>query len=166
MASNGRTFTKPNVGASGRRRIVPIMGIDFIAGDIKRKGQPVSRDNEYPYGVNPPSIGGRTLKTSFVNFLHISSNAPLPEPTTSQQTGRQNFSTARKSAIATLANLSVYTQITREFWGSKEQGTTPVVREGVDPNDYATMTGWVMAVRMAQIAAGEQITDQTNTWFT
>ena len=158
-----REFTRPNVGASGRRRLVPMMGIDFIAGNIETKKGPISGrqtgDASDPYGVKPASIGGRTRLWSFINFLQVNpANRPKTQPDQDAMQRRLNFSTARKSALATLRNLSVLTQVMLDFGNG-------VTRQSVSPNDYATVPGWVMAVRMAQIAAGQTITPETNTWF-
>lgn len=143
---------KPNVGSTGHRRIVPMIGIDFIAGDLKKKGKINER-----YGNKPASMGGRTRKWSFVNFLLVSSNAPLPPATTSQQTGRLNFANATRSSAATLDNLTQRAKIIADFKNGK-------VCQGVDPTIYATINGWVSAVRYAQIMAGVEITPTYTDW--
>ena len=61
-----RIFQNASVGASGRRRIVPMMGIDYIAGNIERK-----KSKHGPYGARYASIGGRTRKWSTINFLQV-----------------------------------------------------------------------------------------------
>lgn len=155
-----RNFVKPNVGSSGRRRIVPIMGIDFIAGDIERKGRPArsGATDTKPYGVKGPSIGGRTRSWSFINFLQVNTNAERSTSvTTEEQTQRENFSNAVRSANATINNLAVAASIVRDF----SAGT---IYLNVNPNAYATLRGWVSAVRFAQIKAGQTITPTTDTW--
>lgn len=158
-----RKFNYPNVGTSGRRRIVPIMAIDFIAGQIDQKGSTVTRvqNSKYikPYGNKGASIGGRTRKWSSINFLNVNNGMGRTSPITAKEVqARNNFLRARKSALATLQNLSVYTLVQMDF----ANGTS---RQNVSPNDYATMAGWVQAVRSAQIADGQTITEETNTWF-
>lgn len=152
-----RQFVLPNVGSTGIRRIVPMIGIDFIAGDLKKKGQTVARGTSKPYGIKPANIGGRTRKWSFINFMQVNTNQFQDNPSSAQSTARENFATATRSANATLENLSVVPSIIVDF----KEGTP---RQGVDPNKYATHRGWVAAVRSAQIAAGQSITPTTNTW--
>lgn len=153
-----RTFTKPNTGSIGRRRIVPMMGIDFIAGQIELKGKVVSRDGVKVYGTKPPSMGGRTRNWSFINFLHIDRNAERTSvPSQAEVDNRSAFSNATQSANATMQNLGVVAAVQADF----KAGTS---RQGVDPNNYATLRGWIAAVRMAQQAAGTSITPTTNTW--
>ena len=152
-----RQFILPNVGSTGIRRIVPMVGIDFIAGDLKKKGQTVSRGSAKPYGIMPANMGGRTRKWSFVNFLQVNTSQFQDNPSNDQLTARENFATATRSANATLDNLAVVPLILVDF----KEGTA---RQGVDPNKYATHRGWVAAVRSAQIAAGQSITPSTNTW--
>lgn len=148
---------KPNVGSTGIRRIVPMIGIDFIAGDLKKKGQVIKRGTANPYGFKPASIGGRTRKWSFVNFIAISSNVYDAVPTTAQLDQRENFAIAVKSANATINNLSSAAQVVLDFKNG-------VVRVGINPNNYATQRGWVAAVRQAQIEQGTTITPTTDTW--
>lgn len=155
-----RVFNKPNVGSTGRRRIVPMMGIDFIAGDIERKGRPArsGEGQDKPYGIKGPSIGGRTRKWSFINFLQVNSNAARSTAVTqSESEQRLNFANAVRSANATVQNLTAKAQITADFINA-------TVRVGVNPNNYATERGWVAAVRFAQIKAGQTITPTTDTW--
>lgn len=132
-----RNFIYPNTGARGVRRIVPMMGIDYIAGQIEKKGTPNER-----YGKKPASMGGRTRRWSFVNFLNIDGNAGRSTPVTAaEQIQQQKFSTATASMRATFLNLSVLTQVQNDFY---VLGTTYF---GVNPSDYATIRGWVMAIR-------------------
>lgn len=155
-----RNFVKPNVGSTGRRRIVPMMGIDFIAGDIERKGRPARSGftESKPYGVKGPSLGGRTRKWSFINFLQVNTNAARSTAVTEgEMTQRENFSNAVRSASATIQNLTASAAVQGDFIGG-------VVRQGVNPNNYATARGWVAAVRFAQIKAGQTITPTTDTW--
>lgn len=163
-----RTFVKPNVGSTGIRRIVPIVGIDFIAGQLEKKGGPIAERGtvEYPYGKKSASIGGRTRNWSFVNFLNVRTNFGSTAATADQISHRANFATATNSQRATMQNLTSRTKIQMDFTGHGSGSYAPVqVRAGVDANDYATVRGWVTAVRLAQIAAGETITDTTDTWF-
>lgn len=153
-----RSFMKPNVGSTGIRRIVPMIGIDFIAGDLKKKGRVVKRGDDNPYGFKPASIGGRTRKWSFVNFIAISSNVYDADPTNAQLNQRENFTIAVQSANATIQDLSSVAQVTLDW----KEGT---VRVGINPNNYATIRGWVAAVRQAQIEAGTTITPTTSTWI-
>lgn len=148
---------KPNVGSTGIRRIVPMIGIDFIAGDLKKKGRVVKRGDENPYGFKPASMGGRTRKWSFVNFIAINSNVYDAEATTAQVEQRSNFATATRSANATLNNLSTAALVFLDW----KEGT---MRAGINPNKYATVRGWVAAVRNAQIQQGTTITPTTDTW--
>lgn len=149
-----------NVGSSGIRRIVPIVGIDFIAGNLATKSDLVKRGTTYPYGSRPASIGGRTRRWSQVNFMQVNpANFRVDAPNASQTAARTNFTIAVKSALATIGNLAVVTRIQEDFYINN------VVRAGVDPKQYATLRGWIAAVRQAQIKAGDQITEETNTWF-
>lgn len=157
-----RQFTNANVGASGRRRIVPMMGIDFIAGDIKRKvpeyGAGAREHPNNSYGIPPANIGGRTRKWSTVNFLQV--NKGYTGRTTinpNEYAQRQHFATACKSAAATIKNPAVLNVLMTEW----RNGATYLGRFS---NRYATMRGWVTAVRMAQIDSGIDIQPTTNTW--
>lgn len=153
MATTRKTY-RANVGATGRRRIVPMMGIDFIAGDIARRGEPVPR-----YGVKPASLGGRTRTYSTINFLTVKpSDLKRRTPATPEERQQRiNFSNAVKSSAATLKDITVLTRIGLDWNGS-------VVRQGVNPDNYATVRGWVTAVRLAQIADGQTITPTTTDW--
>lgn len=152
-----RQFILPNVGSTGIRRIVPMVGIDFIAGDLKKKGPTVSRGSTKPYGLKPANMGGRTRKWSFVNFLQVNTNQFEDNPSNAQMEARSNFANATRSANATCENLTSLAKVIMDF----KDGTA---RQGVDPNKYATHRGWVAAVRSAQIAAGQTIEPTTDTW--
>lgn len=147
-----RDFTSPNTGAIGRRRIVPMMGVDFIAGQIEIKSGPLRNRTtnagitKTPYGVKPASIGGRTRSWSFINFLNVNSNKGWgnPKSASSEQLNQRSiFTASTSSAIKTVKNLMVLTQVIDD-WANN----TP--RLGVYPNNYATLRGWVCAVRVAQ----------------
>lgn len=148
------TLSKPNVGATGRRRIVPMMGIDFIAGNIENKKGPV-RD---AYGVKPASMGGRTRRWSFINFLQCNpSGRQTAEPTEDQQLLRNSFTLAVKSANATAKDLTVLPRAQTDY-------TNGVKYQGINPYDYATFRGWLMVIRRAQISAGVPISENYTTW--
>lgn len=159
-----RSFVLPNVGARGRRRIVPMMGIDFIAGQIERKGGPIpqraasSSTVVKPYGQKPPSIGGRTRSWSFINFLNVESNMGRSSAPTAAEVGnRTNFTNATLSALATSENLQVLSRVLADF----QAGT---VYNSISPNDYATPRGWLTAIRMDQIASGVNVTPTYTVW--
>lgn len=159
-----RTFTMPNVGARGRRRIVPMMGIDFIAGQIERKGSPVASRTAptstvaKPYGQKPPSIGGRTRAWSFINFLNVDANMGRSTDVTAAELAiREDFRICTLSALATYQNLDTQAKVTTDFRNG-------VVYGGISSNDYATPRGWVMAIRKQQIESGQTITPTTTTW--
>lgn len=151
-----RTFQNAYVGTTGRRRLVPMLGIDFIAGQIARKRQPLPSRSD-AYGLNPASIGGRTRKWSTINFLNLQTKNRYTNFSSSQLDNMDHFTTASKSADRTVKNPAVITAIQIDWKNA-------TVRQGVNPNDYATARGWVFAVRMAQIADGVQITPTTDTW--
>lgn len=80
---------------------------------------------------------------------------------------RNAFTVANQSAKVTLRNLSAITQINCDFTNKSAGSIVAVpVRAGVDSQFYNSLRGWVVAVRIAQINAGEQITASTDTWFT
>lgn len=156
-----RNFANANVGASGRRRIVPMMGIDFIAGDIKRKdpeygaGGLNNRRGRSQYGVPPANIGGRTRKWTNVNFFQVNKagrNYRTPKPT--EIAYRLLFANCCKSAIATIHNPANIARLQAEW----RAGTTYF---NCNSNQYATMRGWVTAVRLAQ---GGDIQPTLDTW--
>lgn len=148
-----RNFIKPNVGAKGRRRIVPMMGIDFIAGQIERKGTPDDK-----YGKKPASLGGRTRYWSFVNFLHVDSNMGRQTALSAGEiTARENFKIAVKSARATSRDISVLSDAQYDFVSGVKYGNE-------DPSNYATFRGWLSAIRLEQIKNGVTITETTTTW--
>lgn len=157
-----RQFSNANVGTSGRRRIVPMMGIDFIAGDIKRKrpeygAGSFNHPNTQTYGIPPANMGGRTRKWSTINFLQVNKGYTGRQAKTSEIVQRQNFATASKSAAATVQNPAVLNALMTDW----RNGATYL---GQFSNRFATMRGWVTAVRMAQIGLGIDIQPTTNTW--
>lgn len=159
-----RSFVMPNVGARGRRRIVPMMGIDFIAGQIERKGSPVAKRSLSgdvvfkPYGQKPPSIGGRTRAWSFINFLNVDANmGRSTDVSQAELQARENFRICTLSALATVQSLQVLAQVNADFADGKIYG-------GVSANDYATPRGWVMALRKAALDEGIAITPEYTVW--
>lgn len=149
-----REFSKPNVGATGRRRIVPMMGIDFIAGNIENKKGPV-RD---AYGVKPASMGGRTRKWSFINFLQCNpSGKNIREYTLEEQQMQERFRVSTLSAIATAKDLTVLPRAQADY-------TNGVVYNYINPNNYATFRGWLTAIRHSQASLGIDITPTYTTW--
>lgn len=149
-----RDFQKASVGASGTRRLVPMMGIDFIAGNIELK-----QGKHGPYGARPASIGGRTRQWSNINFVQVNraGRGRSTQVKASEIQARQEFATAVKSSAATVANVSVLNALMLDW----RNGATYLSQ---DSNTFATMRGWVTAVRWAQIQNGIQITETTNTW--
>lgn len=158
-----RTFTKPNVGASGRRRIVPMMGIDFIAGQIERKGSPIASrgSNIKPYGQKPPSIGGRTRSWSFVNFLNVDANMGRSTEVSAEELQiRGNFRIGVLSANTTLKDLAILAQVQADFVNNTIYNRDSALA----PSNYATVRGWLTAIRLAQLGAGVPITTTYTTW--
>lgn len=157
MASN---WQRANVGASGKRRLIPMMGIDFIAGNIERK-QPEygAGGKKYARGTRPACIGGRTRNWTNVNFFQVTpSGARRHTPVkTSEIQMRQYFTTASQSAAATVQNPSALNALMTDW-------RTGATRHNIDSKKYPTMRGWVTAVRFDQITNGEQITPTTDTW--
>lgn len=153
--------SRKNVGATGKRRIVPIVGIDLIAGNLAPKRDLIFRGTDGDtavYGARPASIGGRTRRWSTINFMQVNpSNVKIDQPTAADIQRRQNFNISIKSMGATLKNLQVLTTVQSDY-------AYRVVRQGVDPYEYATLRGWVMAVRYAQLRDGQEITATTDTW--
>lgn len=102
-----------------------------------------------------------------VNYFWMRKNARNTPTSQAEQLARNNFTKAVKSAQATLKNLAVITIIQSDFYGHNLPTHTAVrTRERVFSGDYTTMRGWIVAVRLAQIAKGESITETTDTWFT
>lgn len=154
-----RNFANANVGASGRRRIVPMMGIDFIAGDIKRKDPEYGAGglkNGYRYGVPPANIGGRTRKWTNVNFFQVNkAGRTYRAPKTTEIAARLHFSNCAKSTIATIQNPANIARLQTEW----RAGTTYF---NYNSNRFATMRGWVMAIRYAQ--GPDVVTPTLDTW--
>lgn len=157
MASN---WQKANVGASGRRRLIPMMGIDFIAGNIERK-QPEygAGGKKGGYGGRPACIGGRTRSWTNINFFQVTpSGARRSTPTkASEIQQRLHFATATQSAAATVKNPSALSALMADW----RIGST---RYRIDSKKYPTMRGWVTAVRLSQIADDVDIKPTTDTW--
>lgn len=102
-----------------------------------------------------------------VNYFWMRKYARSTPTSQAEQVARNNFTKAVKSAQATLMNLAVLTIIQSDFTGHNLPAHTAVrTREGVFSGDYNTMRGWIVAIRLAQIAKGESITEKTDTWFT
>ena len=101
-----------------------------------------------------------------VNYFWMRKNARSTPISMEEQKARNNFTKAVKSAQATLMNLAVLTIIQSDFTGHNLPAHTAVrTREGVFSGDYNTMRGWIVAIRLVQIAKGEEITETTDTWF-
>lgn len=147
---------KAGTGAIGRRRIVPMLGIDFIAGQIKRKRK-LTNVALQRYGFNQPSMGGRTRSWSTINFLNIEVPGFNRNKTSDELARQEQFRIAVKSAQATIMSPSSLQPIQIDI-----ANNTP--RMGKYYSDYATLRGWVMAVRWAQISAGQEITETTTAW--
>lgn len=124
----------------------------------------------------PPSFkyfGGRVINRKTrsagaykINTFYFRKNGRQTPPSSSEIFHREDFAICQASALATLQNLGVYDQILADFRNqSLSESITPVpIRAGVNSADYATMRGWVFAVRMAQKAQGTSITPTTDTW--
>lgn len=124
----------------------------------------------------PPTFkyfGGRVINRKTrragsykINTFYFRKNGRSTPPTPNELFQYGNFSICQASALATLQNLSVYDQIQADFRNqSLSDSITPVpIRAGVNSADYATMRGWVFAVRMAQMTQGTTITPTTDTW--
>lgn len=157
MASN---WQKANVGVTGRRRLVPMMGIDFIAGNIERK-QPEygAGGKKAGRGGRPACIGGRTRSWTNVNFFQITPSGPRRNtpPKASEIQQRLRFATATQSAAATVINPGALSALMADW----RAGST---RYNIDSKRYPTMRGWVTAVRLNQIADGVDIQPTTDTW--
>lgn len=101
-----------------------------------------------------------------VNYFWMRKYARSTPVSMEEQKARNNFTTAVKSAKATLMNLAVLSTIQSDYFGHNLPAHTAVrTREGVFSGDYSTMRGWIVAIRLAQIAKGESITETTDTWF-
>lgn len=155
-------WSNANVGSSGRRRIVPMMGIDFIAGNIERKQPEYGAGGSQSlgrYGRRPACIGGRTRKWSNINFVQVTPSGPRrnTQYKTSEILWQTNFRIACQSAAVTINSPGAMAALQADW----RAGT---VRYNIDSKRYATKRGWVTAVRIAQINNGEQITPTTDTW--
>ena len=115
-------WSKQAVGDSGVRRIVPMLGVDYIAGQIKIKKKPYS-------GKNKASMGGRTRYWSTINFLNISSGAGRTSPYTAAELARQD----QFGNSSTYASLICKTPQTLNSIMTDMSNGTP--RNGIDPAD-------------------------------
>lgn len=147
---------KAGTGAVGRRRLVPMLGIDYIAGQIKRKRK-LSNEALKRYGFNPASIGGRTRSWSTINFLNVEIPGFNRAQTATQLDIQEKFTIAVKSARATRMNPASLQKIFVDI-----QNNTP--RMGKAYTNYATLLGWLTAIRFEQLTAGQEITETTVSW--
>lgn len=100
-----------------------------------------------------------------VQGVYFRKNARVTELSVREIANRTNFNIARQSTAVTLMNLAVLDQIQCDYTGKSIGSVTAhPIRKGVNSADYATLRGWIFAVRMAQLADGEAITAETNTW--
>lgn len=109
-------------------------------------------------------VDDQLVKKNYFWMKKFARNSPL---SSRELQLRQWFTTASQSAKATMENLAVVLKIDADFYGQGyEAYPVPTrTREGVFAGNYYSPRNWVFAVRMAQLANGEQITATTDTWF-
>lgn len=102
-----------------------------------------------------------------VNYFWMRKNARNTPLSTREHEIRQNFTICRASANATYHNLANLTKIQADFYGQTLANgyVGKRTRVGKWAGEYTTIDGWIFAIRMAQIAQGEKITAETDTWF-
>lgn len=115
-------------------------------------------------GTRLVRVNDQLVKANYFWMKKFARNSPL---SSREIQLREHFTIAAQSAKATVQNLAVLTKIQADFTGTGYPSyPSPVrTREGVFSGNYLTERNWVFAVRMAQLANGEQITGETDTWF-
>lgn len=143
-------WSKQAVGASGVRRIVPMLGVDYIAGQIQIKKKPYS-------GTKKASMGGRTRFWSTTNFLNISSGAQRMTPlSASELVQREQFGNSSKYASDVTKTPTTLQLVLTDF-----SNGTP--RNGIDPADCLNLYQFVWRATYAYQAGGGTLPQQP-TW--
>lgn len=144
------TWQKQPVGDSGVRRIVPMLGVDYIAGQIQLKGKPYS-------GGKKASIGGRTRFWSTTNFMSISSGLRRQTPYTASELERQDkFKLVSQTTSLYNKTLPVVQAVTTDL-------TNNTAREGIYPAEAVSRYNWMWRVIYAFIDGGGTL-PQSPTW--
>lgn len=120
--ANKPNWSKQAVGASGFRRIVPMLGVDYIAGQITIKKKPYS-------GNKKASMGGRTRFWSSVNFLNVSSGQGRSSAYTPEELDRfTKFGNTSTFSHKTYINPTTLNALLTDFHAGN-------IAHGVDPAD-------------------------------
>lgn len=103
------SWSKQAVGATGVRRIVPMLGVDYIAGQIQIKKKPYT-------GSKKASMGGRTRYWSTINFLSVASGQGRSSAYTAEEIARQErFGLTSQTASTYMKNLQVLQPMMTDF---------------------------------------------------
>lgn len=147
---NKPNWSKQAVGASGVRRIVPMLGVDYIAGQITIKKKPYT-------GGKKASIGGRTRFWSTTNFLNVASGQGRTTPLTAAELSRQQaFGDTSKFAHKTYVNPQTLQSLMTSY-------ATGVISHGVDPADCLNLYQYLWRAAYSFQASGGTLPDVA-TW--
>ena len=148
--SNKPNWSKQTVGNTGVRRIVPMLGVSYIAGQITIKKKPYS-------GNKSASMGGRTRYWSTTNFLNISSGRGRTTPYTSEEIDRiERFSATSTFSSLTIRNPQTLNALQTDFKAGN-------VAHGIDPADCLYLYQYLWRAAYAYAAAGGTL-PQVATW--
>lgn len=151
MATKG--WSAQNVGATGSRRIVPMTGVGFIAGQIQSKKLPYS-------GKRPASMGGRTRFWSTINFLSVNLSPGRHTPWTVEELSRMAcFGAVSHNVAAMFKNPAQLQKIQTSYSNSYN---LPSAYEGIYAADCLNIRSWAWQVIYAR--SGGSAEDVPTTW--
>lgn len=136
-----KNWSAPNVGATGRRRIVPMTGVGFIAGQIQSKTIPYT-------GKRPASMGGRTRYWSTINFLNINLQPGRHTPWTASELARQDYFKVVSQRVAAMYKNPADVQ--KMLTSYQNSLTLPSAYEGVYAADCLNVYSWAWQVIYAR----------------
>lgn len=150
MANGKPSFARQAVGTIGRRRIVPVVGVNYIAGQLAFKNKPYKSNKT-------ASIGGRTRYWSSINFLSIATGLGRTTDFTAEELNRiEMFTKAAQYTALVMHNVTSLQAIQTDI-----SNDTP--REGKYRTDFISIGNWVTSVAYNAQANGKTL-PTTPTW--
>lgn len=147
--ANKPNWSRQDVGTSGRRRIVPVLGVGYIAGQIAIKNKPYT-------GEKKASIGGRTRYWSSVNFLNVSTGRYIDDPNAQQIAQRERFGDTSTFTKKTMMNPQTLNAAMTDFKAGN-------IAHGIDPADCLNLRYYVWQAAYSFAAGGGTLPDVA-TW--
>lgn len=147
--ANKPNWSKQAVGTTGVRRIVPMLGLDYIAGQITIKKKPYS-------GGKKASMGGRTRFWSTTNFLNVSSGRYEVSQDPIHVQVRQRFRDTSTFSHKTYINPTTLNALVTDYRAGN-------ISHGIDPADCLNLYQYLWRAAYAYAAGGGTLPDVA-TW--